>query len=231
MNPTQVTSESQAVKLVNNLTYMDSNYDIKELKAKDEINVSIANAIRFSVKDNGEVDVIPKSENQSKNGYTLDDNNTFVVTREPNTTYTSILPNMNAVPGSRTDTQARIYEIAGEGNLGSSATNYSGDEKELNRLYNSEYSAMYTYYKSLGAASDDVKPLDYGALKKMYDDGYIYNSFNENQITTILDSGLKAHKITFRFWLEGYDADYFAGVSGLESLSCNLSFKVNSRYI
>ena len=230
MNPTQITSASQAVKLVNNLKYMDTNYDIKELKAKDEINVSIANAVRFSVKDNGEVDVIPKTENRSRNTYPLDENNTFTVTRENNEEYVSILPNMNATPSTRTDTQARIYEVAGEGNLGSYATNYSGTENELNRLYNSEYSAMYTYYQSLGAASDDVKPLDYNALKQMYDEGYIYNTFNENQIMTVLDSGLKAHKITFRFWLEGYDADYFAGVSGLESLSCNLSFKVNSRY-
>ena len=232
MTPTQITSKSQAVKLVNELKYMEEKtYDVKELKAKDEINVSLANAIRFSVKDNGEVEVTPKSENQSKNKYTLDDNNSFIVKREEGVnTYTSILPNMNATPNSRTDTQARIYEIANEGNLGSYATNYSGEDKEITRLYNSEYSAMYTYYQSLGAASDDVKPLDYGALKKMYDDGLIYNKFNENQITTILDSGLKAHKITFRFWLEGYDADYFAGVSGLESLSCSLSFKVNSKY-
>ena len=98
-----------------------------------------------------------------------------------------------------------------------------------NRLYNSNYNAMWTYYQSLGAGSDDVKLLNYVKLKELYDDGIIYNTLADTQKVTKLDSGLKAHKVTFRFWLEGYDADYFAGVSGLETMKCNLSFKVNSR--
>ena len=233
MIPTQITSAAQSIKLVNKLTYMNNNYEVVNLKAKDEISVSTANAMRFSVKDNGEITVTPKSENKSANTYKYDEgsNDTFTITRGMNEEYlTSILPDLTVTVGSKTNTQARIYEIANEGNLGSYATNYSGEDEELNRLYNSDYSAMYSYYNNLGAASDDVKPLDYETLNKMYEDGYIYKSFKDSQIMTILDSGLKAHKITFKFWLEGYDADYFAGVSGLESLKCNLAFKVNSGY-
>ncbi len=232
MNPTQITSAAQNVKLFNKLTYMDTNYEVKNLNSDDEISVSTANAMRFSVKDNGEITVTPKSENKSENTYKFDEgsNDTFTVTRGINEEYlTSILPDLTVNIGAKTDTQARIYEIANENNLGSYATNYSGEDEELNRLYNSDYSAMYTYFESTHSGMK-FDPLDYESLNKMYEDGYIYNSFKDSQIMTILDSGLKAHKITFRFWLEGYDADYFGGVSGLESLKCNLSFKVNSGY-
>jgi len=225
MDPTQILSNMQSVKLVNDLTYMDSNYEIKNLSAKDEINVSIANAMRFSVLDRGEVIVDPKTNNTSANPYELDQNNSFRVDMVDNQ---SILANMEATPKGGITPQDRIYELPGEGNLGSYATNYDGTIDEENRLYNSNYSAMFTYYEALGAKPDDVNPLNYDALKKMYDDGLIYNELKEDYIVTYLDSGLKAHKVTFRFWLEGYDADYFAGVSGLESLKCNLSFKVNS---
>lgn len=231
MTPTSITSNEQSIKLVNKLTYLNSAYEKQELKANDEIKVSLANAMRFSVRDNGEVTVTPESENQSANPYTLDDNKTFTVTRGQNEEYlTSILPDMTASVGAKTDTQARIYEVANDGNLGSYATDYSGTDDEANRLYNADYNAMYTYAKNLGGLSDDVKPLNYDSLNQMYEDGLIYDKFDENQIVAILDSGLKAHKITFRIWLEGYDADYFAGVSGLEDISCNLSFKVNSKY-
>jgi len=231
MNPTQITSAAQNVKLFNKLTYMDSNYEVKNLNSDDEINVSLANAMRFSVKDNGEITVTPKSENKSENTYKFDEGSTdtFTITRGINEEYlTSILPDLTVNIGAKTDTQARIYEIANEGNLGSYATNYSGEDENSNRLYNSTYNPMYTYFESTHGFSFDS--LDYESLIKMYEDGYIYDSFNDSQIMTILDSGLKAHKITFKFWLEGYDADYFAGVSGLESLKCNLSFKVNSAY-
>lgn len=232
MEPTKITSSLQSVKLFNTLKYLDKDYNEIDLKAEDEIKVSITNAMRFSTKDNGEITVTPKSENQSANTYKLDDNNSFTVSRpEGAEVLESILPDLKVTIGEKTNTQARIYEIAGEGNLGSYATNYSGTEDELNRLYNSDYSAMMTYLKSTNYEYYKVtKPLDYESLNKMYEDGLIYDSFKDSQILTVLDSGLKAHKITFRFWLEGYDADYFAGVSGLESLSCNLSFKVNSKY-
>ena len=88
---------------------------------------------------------------------------------------------------------------------------------------------MWTYYESLGAKSDDVNPLDYDKLMKLYEEGIIYNELSDEYKLTRLDSGLRAHRITFRIWLEGYDADYIAGISGLDTLKCNLSFKVNSK--
>ena len=95
---------------------------------------------------------------------------------------------------------------------------------------------MWTYYESLGAKSDDVNPLNYEDLMELYNgdsegkkEKKIYNSLSDEYKLTRLDSGLRAHKITFRIWLEGYDADYFAGVSGLDNIKCNLSFKVNSK--
>ena len=228
MNPTKIISNSQEVKLYNTLSYLTPNYEKVNLGAKDTVNVNISNAIRFSKKDNGEITVTRKPDSDSgkdpkKLDYELDDEKSFT------TSNVLDIADDRVVMYEGTDTQARIYEIANEGNLGSYATTYNGDDQELNRLYNSDYNAMWTYYQSLGAGSDDVKPLNYEALKSLYDDGIIYNTLADTQKVTKLDSGLKAHKVTFRFWLEGYDADYFAGVSGLESMKCNLSFKVNSR--
>lgn len=228
MNPTKIISNSQKVKLYNTLSYLTPDYEEVNLKAKDKVDVNISNAIRFSKKDNGEITVTRKPESGSgkdpkKMDYTLDNDNSFT------TSDMLDIADNRPVMYEEVDTQARIYEIANEDNLGSYATTYNGDDQELNRLYNSDYNAMWTYYQSLGAGSNDVKLLNYDKLKELYDDGIIYNTLADTQKVTKLDSGLKAHKVTFRFWLEGYDADYFAGVSGLETMKCNLSFKVNSR--
>lgn len=226
---TNITSSVQKVKLVNSLSYLDSNYEEQKLEAKDKINVNIANAIRFAKKDNGQITVSPKNSRAGDLEFDLDDNNSFTVDKD------YVIPTIDdrEVQTEGIDTSAKIYEIAGADNLGSYATNYSGEDDELNRLYNSNYSAMWTYYNSLGAKSDDVEPLNYDKLMEMMDDGSgkgdIITKLTENQKVAKLDSGLRAHKVTFRFWLEGYDADYFMGVSGLQGFKCNLAFKSDSK--
>ena len=62
MNPTKITSSLQSVKLFNTLKYLDKDYNEIDLKAEDEIKVSIANAMRFSTKDNGEIMAVKHKE-------------------------------------------------------------------------------------------------------------------------------------------------------------------------
>lgn len=223
MIPTSFNGDVQTVKLFNSLSYLDSSNQLVEKSANDTVDVNPANALRISKWDNGEIAI--KSKTVVGKDYTLDSNKSF--TEDTDIVFEQA--DQKEADTSGTDTIARIYEISGSDNLGSYATNYNGDDQELNRLYNSKYNVMWTYYESLGAKSDDVNPLDYDKLMKLYEEGIIYNELSDEYKLTRLDSGLRAHRITFRIWLEGYDADYIAGISGLDTLKCNLSFKVNSK--
>ena len=238
MNPTSIRSATQQIKLVNEMTYLNKNYESVTLYAGDMMSVSLNNAIRFSTREIGTVMAIPKatsnpdysipSEGEEPQAPAVNPN---IITDGDTITTDGPTPLVEEeINTSGVNPNVKIYELADENNLGSYITDYNGNEDELKRMYGAEYSAMYSYYYSLGAASDDVKPLNYTDLKEMYDTGKIITDLNSDDILTVVDSGPEAHKITFRFWLEGFDSDYFAGVSGLVPISCNLSFKVNSKY-
>ena len=120
--------------------------------------------------------------------------------------------------------QATIYEITNEFDLGSYATNYSSkndlvsDEltkKENDKLYNSAYNAMYTYYNNLRPYSN-LKPMNYEEKPTT-----VRNLTDEHIITNV-KSGGEAKKVTFRFWLEGWDADCFDGLT--KSINVRLLF-------
>ncbi len=113
--------------------------------------------------------------------------------------------------------KATIYELTNEYDLGSYATDYSGEDEALNKLYNADQNAMFTYYNNLRSSSK---------LKKL--------SFEEKPQTirsldtedlpkiTSVDAGSNAKLVTFRFWLEGWDADCFDGLD--KSIRVKLSF-------
>ena len=246
MNPTSIKSAIQQIKLVNDMSYLNKDYEMVNLSAGDFVSMSLNNAIRFSTRDLGVVKVTPKETGTID--YSIPDEGKEETPKTPEaeetteTTTADIVVEGNVITSNTklvedeeindggVNTAAKIYELSDENNLGSYITNYDGDENEEKRMYGANYSAMYSYYNSLGAASDEVKPLNYNDLKEMYEAGKIVNDLDSENILTVVDSGLDAHKITFRFWLEGFDSDYFAGVSGLVPISCNLSFKVNSKY-
>ena len=246
MNPTSIKSAIQQIKLVNDMSYLNKDYEMVNLSAGDFVSMSLNNAIRFSTRDLGVVKVTPKETGTID--YSIPDEGKEETPKTPEneetteTTTADIVVEGNVITSNTklvedeeindggVNTAAKIYELSDENNLGSYITNYDGDENEEKRMYGANYSAMYSYYNSLGAASDEVKPLNYNDLKEMYEAGKIVNDLDPENILTVVDSGLDAHKITFRFWLEGFDSDYFAGVSGLVPISCNLSFKVNSKY-
>ncbi len=134
-----------------------------------------------------------------------------------------------------TVTRDAIYELSDDRDydLGSYATDYKSSEyiasstlTALDKLYNADVNAMYTYY-------NNRRPYD-----KLTDRLLSYSNkpvtIRDLVTSTDIDSGSKPHyiasvdagsssiKLTFRFWLEGWDADCFDGIS--KSIKVNLSF-------
>lgn len=122
----------------------------------------------------------------------------------------SIQDNTSATP------QATIYELPNERDLGSYATDYNGGDSNLDRLYNADKNAMFTYYNNLRPSAKlnkmryEEKPETIRSL-----DGDIPR-------VTRIQSGEEAKVVTFRLWLEGWDADCFDGLD--KSISVKLSF-------
>ncbi len=135
----------------------------------------------------------------------------------------------------------QVYEISDDQyyDLGSYATNYDTycanngiliDSLEHN-LYDCNINAQYTYYNNLRSYSPQV-PLDYGDLLNFNVIRHLVTTAENNDITnpyygkrhyiTTVNSGEESHKLTFRFWLEGWDADCFEGISS--AIRVNLSF-------
>lgn len=137
----------------------------------------------------------------------------------------------NAFEASGETTGSLIYELNdsehGDSNYGSYATTYSDLYDVTNPNYSSELdyeygyknSASYTYYTNL-------KQNDYLYTRLMaYDE--IPTTIkdltgSDNKKITTLSSGEDGKPITFRFWLEGWDADCFDGIGG--TIQSQLSF-------
>ena len=124
---------------------------------------------------------------------------------------------------------ATIYEITNEYDLGSYATDYdkatdlsSLDEAkkdELNKLYNADLNPMYTYYNNLRPNSR-LDKMKYENMPKTI------RELTDETIITRVTSGSGGKMLTFRFWLEGWDADCFDGLS--ESINVKLLFDSKS---
>lgn len=144
----------------------------------------------------------------------------------------------NAKTASQGATGTLIYElndaVNGASNLGSYASTYSEEHAltdsdysfEQDCLYGTRYSASYTYYTNL-KQSDSLKnrliaysdlPTTIKDLTSKDDDG----NFTYNKRITTLSSGEDGKLITFRIWLEGWDADCFDGLGG--TIQSQLSF-------
>jgi len=133
-----------------------------------------------------------------------------------------------------------IYEISDDSDydLGSYATDYKSAEyiasitspnptlTDLDKLYNSDVNAMYTYYNNrrpYDQLTDRLlkyseKPV---TIRNLVTKSDIASGSVPHYIASV-DSGSEAIKLTFRFWLEGWDADCFDGIS--KSITANLSF-------
>ena len=140
----------------------------------------------------------------------------------------------------------QIFEISDDQqyDLGSYATTYpyanqtamrSGTElpaseqsTELDNLYNATENAMFTYYNNKRPYSI-IEALDYdkkpNTIRKLPTEQEIKDAEKPYDVPykfVQVRSGYSAKKVTFRFWLEGWDADCFDGIS--QSIRVNLSF-------
>ena len=132
-----------------------------------------------------------------------------------------------------------IYELNdskhGAANLGSYATTYSSTNfaaggstysYELDYKYGYQHSASYSYYTNLKKSNSlynklmdyDEIPTTIKDLTSKDDNG----NFVDNKKITTLSSGEDGKLITFRIWLEGWDADCFDGLGG--TIQSQLSF-------
>lgn len=145
----------------------------------------------------------------------------------------------NALDASGGASGSLIYELndyeKGDKNFGSYATTYSEAyclsngqtfDPELSLKYGYENNAMYTYYTHLKKSDalfdslmnyEDIPTTIEDLTSKDANGEYLYNK----KITT-LSSGEDGKLITFRIWLEGWDADCFDGLGG--TIQSQLSF-------
>lgn len=115
-------------------------------------------------------------------------------------------------------TKHQIVELTDEYDLGSYATNNTSIAK-----YDAQRNAMYTYYNglknnSLIALEYTQKPNTITSLTTE-ETG---TSLNEVKICT-LDKEHTSEKVTFKIWLEGWDADCLEGIS--KQIQIQMSFK------
>lgn len=204
VSPTSFTSGKVTVPLsADAVTLIDGNPVTKH--KEETVDVYGANAIRLSITDNNKYD---SNTGEGVLVYELND-----------------------------------YENSSK-NLGSYATKYSETycnengidyNTDQEYIYNYQYSTSYTYYSNLKGATD----YEHSSLySKLYDykngipsktikfdellrDGN--NNYSNNKvITTLSSNAANATLLTFRIWLEGWDADCFDGIAG--NINALLSF-------
>jgi len=215
VEPTKITSSRSTVPLSADMDAVINTANGKEVVhlkrnkdsgQRDSISVYSSNAIRLSV-TNQEYFVEYKTDGSGN--IEIDENGNKVISKE----------------GYKLcgDNPTRIYELNDTENLntdlGSYATNY--DEYMQNPifaqdytlddhyLYESSINAMYTYYNNLKPdAKLSDRLLNYDVVKNM---NVIRSLDNKDTITRVV-AGEEAKLLTFRLWLEGWDADCFDGI-------------------
>lgn len=216
--PTMITSERSVVPLSANMNAVVNSengktvYALKRNNAssqRDKIQVYSSNAVRLSITNQEYYEEYQKDANGNVE---LDTNGNKIITAS----------------GYRLvgDNPTKIYELNDTVNkntdLGSYATDYTGNYSEAEidamitesgtliqdeelALYCSKINAMYTYYNNL-KPDQQITHLSYQDKPKT-----IRDLSNKDVITTVV-AGEEAKLLTFRLWLEGWDADCFDGI-------------------
>ena len=120
------------------------------------------------------------------------------------------------------DNTALIYEP----NLGLGSYAIEGvdpSDEDYNINYDPNENAMLTYFNNMNSSkmapiSEDEK--EFYMNTKKFDDNTIISNFDVKEDNT----GYKDIKLTVYVWLEGYDADYFLGIS-VKNISMLLNFE------
>ena len=205
MVPSSIKSEASSVRLVADMTLQDGT--IKH--AGEEIEVSSANAMRLSIsektlKTEPDTPVGPVVPGEGEEENPVDP--TVEIEEEETNPYEELNP--------------IIYEFYDSLDHGSYATDYTGDDDNLNWLYNSNHNAMFTYYNNIKVVGIDPLPFDELPNAIRYD---INSKAVREDVFTTVKSGSDYKLVTFRLWIEGWDADCFDGLS--KSINVKLSFK------
>jgi hypothetical protein len=217
------------VNLVASMTTYDGTYN-----KGDRIQVYTANASRLSAQSLGFVEyynqVDPEATfNASEKYYIRTGKGTNLEPyqfEEANITafeegvryFTADEAKENLTTTNMPDGDALIYELSSnDGDLGSYATKYNGDDATLNRLYNANYNAMYTYYNNIKTEDKlDTKLMEFADLPTTIrsltkvEDG---KTVNRKDLIATVKTGYIT-KVAFRFWIEGWDGDCFDGLPG-----------------
>ncbi|MCR5112628.1 MAG: hypothetical protein K6A63_01685 [Acholeplasmatales bacterium] len=163
-----------------------------------------------------------------KTYYVTDDNETYT---EAQVTFGEDVPEntyyeyIEAYTQYNVDTDSSlIYEINdttnGKYDLGSYATDYDHTRSDYNLedyyLYSSECNAMFTYYNNL-RRSAQISPISYDTALPKTIKSLPTVSSDDKTLTydkiVQVESGGDEKLVTFRLWLEGWDADCFDGLS------------------
>lgn len=223
VEPTSVTSARTDVTLsadMNAVIPTDNGKYITSLKRnnvsgqKDHIDVYSSNALRISI-----------SESSLKEFPVVDDQNQPVLDEEGNPKVDKRYEYTNAE-------STKIYELNDTINkntdLGSYATNLGKDdtinpgliEDENYALYCSQINAMYTYYNNLKPDAK-ITHIEYSTKPTTIRD------LSGKDIITTVSTGEDAKLLTFRVWLEGWDADCFDGLE--KAVKVRLAFASKRR--
>ena len=200
------------VNLVANMTTYNKTYNKGEVAQ-----VYTSNASRFSVQDLGFI----KTETIEEPVYDEEDPTLVIETKTVTRTTTT-----------KADGEAKVYELSenSEYDLGSFATDYNSatdtrtgitneEKQRLDKLYNSSYNAMYTYYNNIKTEDtlenklphfDTDLPQTIRSLTTFDESGV---KINTKEVVATIKSG-EVTKVAFRFWIEGWDGDCFDGLPG-----------------
>lgn len=208
---TSITSVPTKVKLAAEMTNNDG-----VLPRGTEITVYTSNAMRFSAHDvTSGNSIIYEYSNQSAlefGSYATDYNMAKWAAGDfnPYKTDYNICANL-------TDDQVKAREEY--------FNTLTEEEKlELDKLYNHSSNAMFTYYRNL--KNFDVvgfEPLTFEDRLRSYRD------LSKAPLITTVETGGDAKLVTFRFWIEGWDADCFDGLK--DSVNVSLTFTSVKRKI
>jgi len=232
LSPVSITSATTQVSLradMNTIGYDQVTHEksLRNLTRGEVIEVYSSNALRFSTTESANMVTKDGSGNPI---YELDDQNNPKLDEQGNP--------IPVMAYQTVEDSSLIFELNDTEHLykdlGSYASNYdesTSPYSEKYYLYSSNCNAMYTYYNRLKTKAPLTSRLpDYESLPttiKSLTNKDDAGNLIYDKITT-LSSGEDAKKVTFRFWLEGWDADCFDGLTN--NISVGLSFgskKVN----
>lgn len=244
---TKLSSSYDAVTLTNKLTSIDlstlsysdsgslASFSTKQYVAGDVIKVYSANAMRFSADE--ETIISDSIYIKVEDGETYVEGDTYYTYDEITNSYVEVTDTLDEnsdisnyyklYTKSSTSHDAQIFEFYNSEDLGSYSTNYTKEnvadyDTAIAKLYDATFNASFTYYNNKKSQSP-LTELDYETeLPKTVRFDIDSDSDTIGEKLTTVKSGQGSKKVTFRFWLEGWDADCFDGIA--KSISVSLAF-------